>query len=42
MVEINIPYDIVIIPSFSKNNTENLKKAENIYKELKNKILTYC
>ncbi len=29
------PYDIVIIPSFSKNNTENLKKAENIYKELK-------
>ena len=29
------PYDIVIIPSFSKNNTENLEKAENIYKELK-------
>ena len=29
------PYDIVIIPSFSKNNTENLEKAKNIYKELK-------
>ena len=29
------PYDVVIIPSISKNNKENLKKAENIYKELK-------
>ncbi len=30
------PYDVVIIPSISKNNKENLKKAEIIYKELKN------
>ena len=29
------PFDIVIIPSISKNNKENLKKAEKIYKELK-------
>ena len=29
------PFDIVIIPSFNKNNKENLEKAKNIYKELK-------
>ena len=29
------PFDIVIIPSISKNNKENLKKAEKIYKDLK-------
>ena len=30
------PFDVVIIPSISKNNKENLIKAENVYKELKN------
>ena len=29
------PFDVVIIPSISKNNKENLKKAEKIYKALK-------
>jgi prolyl-tRNA synthetase len=29
------PFDVVIIPSISKNNKENLVKAENIYKVLK-------
>ena len=29
------PYDVVIIPSISKNNKENLQKAEKIYHELK-------
>jgi prolyl-tRNA synthetase len=29
------PFDVVIIPSISKNNQENLKKAHNIYNELK-------
>ena len=29
------PFDAVIIPSISKNNKENLEKAEKIYKELK-------
>ena len=29
------PFEVVIIPSISKNNKENLKKAEKIYKELK-------
>jgi len=29
------PFDVVIIPSINKNNKENLKKAENIYIELK-------
>ena len=29
------PFDAVIIPSISKNNKENLIKAEKIYKELK-------
>ena len=29
------PFDVVIIPSISKNNTENLTKANKIYKELK-------
>ena len=29
------PFDVVIIPSFSKNNNENIQKAEKIYKELK-------
>ncbi len=29
------PFDVVIIPSISKNNKENLIKAENVYKELK-------
>ena len=30
------PFDVVIIPSISKNNKENLEKAEKIYNELKN------
>ncbi len=29
------PFDVVIIPNLSKNNTENLEKAEKIYKDLK-------
>ena len=29
------PFDVVIIPSIGKNNKENLKKAEKIYKALK-------
>ena len=29
------PFDAVIIPSISKNNKENLEKAEKIYQELK-------
>ena len=29
------PFDVVIIPSISKNNKENLEKAEKIYQELK-------
>ena len=29
------PFDVVIIPNFNKNNTENLKKAEKVYEELK-------
>ncbi len=29
------PFDVVIIPSISKNNKENLHKAEKIYQELK-------
>ena len=29
------PFDVVIIPSINKNNKDNLKKAEKIYKELK-------
>ena len=29
------PFDVVIIPSLSKNNKDNLKKAEFVYKELK-------
>jgi prolyl-tRNA synthetase len=29
------PFDVVIIPSISKNNKENLQKAEKIYKVLK-------
>ncbi len=29
------PFDVVIIPSISKNNKENLQKAEKIYKDLK-------
>ena len=29
------PFDVVIIPSISKNNKENLEKAEKIYIELK-------
>ena len=29
------PFDVVIIPSVSKNNRENLDKGEKIYKELK-------
>ena len=29
------PYDVVIIPNVSKNNTENLDKANKIYEELK-------
>ena len=34
------PFNVVIIPSISKNNKENLQKAEKIYLELKkqNKI----
>tara|TARA_B100000963_G_scaffold251998_1_gene220770 strand:+ start:17309 stop:18622 length:1314 start_codon:yes stop_codon:yes gene_type:complete len=30
------PFDVVIIPSISKNNKENLQKAEKIYQDLKN------
>ncbi len=29
------PFEVVIIPSISKNNKENLQKAEKIYQELK-------
>ncbi len=29
------PFDVVILPSINKNNTENMDKAEKIYKELK-------
>ena len=29
------PFDVVIIPSISKNNKENLQKAEKVYKALK-------
>ena len=29
------PFDVVIIPSISKNNKENLEKAEKIYNDLK-------
>ena len=29
------PFDVVIIPSISKNNKENLEKAEKVYGELK-------
>ena len=29
------PFDVVIIPSLSKNNKENLQKAEKIYQDLK-------
>ena len=29
------PFDVVIVPSISKNNKENLQKAEKIYQELK-------
>jgi prolyl-tRNA synthetase len=29
------PFDVVIIPSISKNNKENLEKAEKLYKALK-------
>ena len=29
------PFDVVIIPSFNKNNKENLEKAEKIYQTLK-------
>ena len=29
------PFDVVIIPSISKNNGENLEKAEKVYKKLK-------
>ena len=29
------PFDVVIIPSISKNNKENLEKAEKIYHDLK-------
>ena len=33
------PFDVVIIPSLSKNNKENLEKAEKIYRELKKQNL---
>jgi len=29
------PFDVVILPSISKNNRKNFEKAEKIYKELK-------
>ena len=29
------PFDVVIIPSFNKNNKDNLKKGEKIYQDLK-------
>ena len=35
MAKIISPFDVVIIPSISKNNKENLSKAIKIYKELK-------
>ena len=41
MAESISPYDVVIIPSYKKIQRQ-LKKAEEIYKDLKNKILTYC
>ena len=28
------PFDIVIIPSISKNNKENLQKADKLYQEV--------
>ena len=30
------PFDVVIIPSINKNNSESLEKSIKIYKELKN------
>ena len=36
------PFDVVIIPSISKNNKENLEKVKEFIKSFKNKILTYC
>ena len=33
------PFDVVIIPSITKNNKENLEKAEKIYRELKKQII---
>ena len=29
------PFDVVIIPSINKNNTENIEKSHKIYNELK-------
>ena len=29
------PFDVVIIPSISKNNKDNLEKAEKVYNQLK-------
>ena len=29
------PFDVVIIPSISKNNKESLEKAQKVYNELK-------
>ena len=29
------PFDVVILPSISKNNKENMEKAEKVYMELK-------
>ena len=35
MAQVSSPFDVVIIPNFNKNNTDNLKKAEKVYEELK-------
>ena len=36
------PFDVVIIPSITKNNKENLEKLRKFIVNLRNKILTYC
>ena len=35
MAKINFSFDVVIIVNISKNNRENLEKAEKVYNELK-------
>ena len=36
------PFDVVILPSYSKNDKKTLKKQKKFITNLKNKILTYC